>query len=133
MKTQMTRRFGKTVVAGLAAFMMLAQPFTAAACPAEPHVETECDEEHGAEGSVIFYDAQFVDGDGNVYPVSEISARVFCPGHEKVNGYFQTHVSDGKGGCTVKTYEGVKCVICDTIWLGDLIRITTYAKCPHDI
>lgn len=35
MKTQKTRKFGKAVVAGLAAFMMLAEPFTASACPAE--------------------------------------------------------------------------------------------------
>ena len=34
MKTQKTRKFGKAVVAGLAAFMMLAEPFTASACPA---------------------------------------------------------------------------------------------------
>lgn len=134
MKTQMMRRFGKTVVASLAAFMMLAQPFTASACPAEHHVEeAECDEEHSAEGSVILYNAQFVDEDGNVYPVSEISPQVFCISHRKVDGYYQTHVADGKGGCTVKTYKSVKCVICDTIWLGDLIDISTYAKCPHDI
>lgn len=134
MKTQMIRRFGKTVVASLTAFMMMAQPFTASACTAEPHVDTcECGEEHSAELNAIFSDAQFVDEDGNVYPVSGISPQVFCPGHEKVNGYFQTHVSDGKGGCTVKTYKGVKCVICDTIWLGDLIDISEYAKCPHDI
>lgn len=132
MKTQKMGRFGKTVVASLAAFMMLAQPFTAAACPADVHVDAEeCTEEHDVVESGIFYDAQFVDEDGNVYPVSEISPQVFCFKHEKVDGYFQTHVEDGKGGCTVKTYKGVTCVICDTIWVGDLIRITEYAKCPH--
>mgnify|MGYP001044988860 CR=1 FL=1 len=134
MKMQMMKRFGKTVVASLAAFTMLVQPFTAAACPAEAHVDTaECEEGHSVEGSIILYNAQFVDEDGNVYPVSEITPQVFCPGHEKYDGYFQTHVADGKGGCTVKTYKGVKCVICDTIWLGDLINTSIYAKCPHDI
>ena len=48
MKTQKTRKFGKAVVAGLAAFMMLAEPFTASACPAEHHADAvECAvEEH---------------------------------------------------------------------------------------
>lgn len=132
MKTQKMRHFGKTFVAGLAAFMMLAQPFTAAACPAEAHLDgEECTEEHSVLGEPIFYDAQFVDEDGNVYPVSEISPQVFCIGHEKVNGYFQTHVKDGKGGCTVKTYKSVKCVICDTIWVGDLVNISEFVTCPH--
>lgn len=126
------RHFGKTVVAGIAAFMMLAQPFTALACTEEAHTEAlECAEEHGALGEVILYDAQFVDEDGNVYPVEELSPQLFCIKHEIVSGYFQTHVKDDKGGCTVKTYDSTKCLICDTIWLGDLVNKTVYAKCPH--
>ena len=135
MKTQKTRKFGKAVVAGLAAFMMLAEPFTASACPAEHHADAvECAvEEHcGVEGEVL-YEAQFLDEDGNVYPVSAISPHVFCISHRKVDGYFQTHIDDGKGGCTVKTYKGVTCVICDTIWVGDLCSVTEFVKCSHDV
>lgn len=131
MKTQKMRHFGKTVVAGLAAFMMLSQSFTAFACQEAPHGEAgECTE-HAAAGEAILYDAQFVDEDGNVYPVDGINPQVFCIKHDIVSGYYQTHVKDDKGGCTVKTYAGTTCIYCNTIWVGDLVNKTVYAKCPH--
>nr|WP_304578775.1 hypothetical protein [uncultured Acetatifactor sp.] len=128
MKVQKMKKMKRTMVAGLAAFMMLAESVTAFA--AEPHdAGCGCGEEHGA---VILYDEQFVDEDGNITPVSGISAQVFCFGHRIVEGYFQTHVADGKGGCVVKTYHSTKCVYCDTVWVGALYSTDTYAKCPHD-
>lgn len=123
------RSLKRTMVAGLAAFMMLAQSVTAFACPAEAHDEcSEC-AEHGA---VILYDEQFVDMDGNVTPVSAVNPRTICPGHKVVEGYFQTHVEYGKGGCVVKTYKSTQCLYCHTIWVGDWVATDTYAKCPHD-
>ena len=128
MKVQKMKKMKRTMVAGLVAFMMLAESVTAFA--AEPHdAGCGCGEEHGA---VILYDEQFVDEDGNITPVSGISAQVLCPQHRIVDGYFQTHVDDGKGGCVVKTYHGRQCVNCYIIWLGDLYAVTEYVKCPHD-
>ena len=124
------KKMKRTMVAGLAAFMMLAESVTAFACPAEPHdAGCECGEAHGA---AILYDQQFVDEDGNVTPVSGINPQVFCPKHRIVEGYYQTHVKNDDGGCTVKTYHGTQCVNCYTIWLGDLYAVTEYVKCPHD-
>lgn len=122
----------RTVVAGLAAFMMLAQSVTAFACPAEPHDEVNCECEEGAHGTCVLYDEQFVDMDGNITPVSGISGRTLCFKHRIVEGYFQTHVKDGKGGCTVKTYHSTQCVYCYTIWMGDLCATGRYVTCPHD-
>lgn len=130
MKVQKMKKMKRTMVAGLAAFMMLAESVTAFACPAEPHdADCGCGEEHGA---VILYDEQFVDEDGNITPVSGISERTICLGHRIVEGYYQTHVKDGKGGCTVKTYHSTQCVYCFTIWIGDLCSVDMSVKCPHD-
>lgn len=132
MKTRKMRNLKRTVVAGLAAFMMLAESVTAFAAPVDAHDEgCEC-AEHGA---VILYDEQFVDMEGNITPVSEVTPRfgTICPGHRIVEGYYQTHVADGKGGCVVKTYHSTKCVYCDTIWVGDLCSITEFVKCSHDV
>lgn len=133
MKTRKMRNLKRTVVAGLAAFMMLAESVTAFAAPVEEHVHDEgcaCCAEHDGD---ILYEGQFVDEDGNVTPVSGVNPRLgtICPGHKIVSGYFQTHVKDGKGGCVVKTYYSTRCIYCDTIWVGDLFSIDEYVTCPH--
>ena len=129
MKTRKMRHLKKALVAGLAAFMMLAESVTAFACPADGHDEgCTCSEEHG---TVILYDEQFVDEDGNISPVSGINPRGFCFKHEIVSGYYQTHVKNSSGGCTVKTYYSTQCIYCNTIWLGDLYAVEEHAKCPH--
>ncbi|MCI9570998.1 MAG: hypothetical protein HFH97_00055 [Lachnospiraceae bacterium] len=130
MKTRKMRNFRKAMVAGATAFLMFAESVTAFACPAEPHDETACacGEEHGA---VVLYDEQFVDEEGNITPVSGIQGRVICFKHDIISGYFQTHVKNDKGGCTVKTYESTQCIYCNTIWLGDLYEVAEYVKCPH--
>ncbi len=130
MKTRKMRNLKRTVVAGLAAFMMLAESVTAFAAPVDAHDEgCEC-AEHGA---VILYDEQFVDMEGNITPVSEVSPRLICPGHNIVSGYYQTHVKDGKGGCVVKTYHSTQCLYCETIWVGDLCSVTEFVKCTHNV
>lgn len=133
MKTRKMGRFGKTAVAGFAALMMLAESVTAFACPAElPEEVCTCDEEgHEGCGEVILYDEQFVDEEGNIYPAHTVNGRVFCLGHVKVDGYFQTHVKNDNGGCTVKTYKATQCAYCYTIWLGDLYATSIYPKCIH--
>ncbi len=128
MKVREMRKMKKTMVAGLAAAMMLAQSITVFACSAEPHDETDC----GCTEAGVLYDEQFVDMDGNITPVSGISMQTICPGHRKLEGYYQTHVKDDKGGCVVKTYESTQCVYCFTIWVGDLYAIDRFVKCPHD-
>lgn len=133
MKTRKIRNFRRTVVAGLAAFMMLAESVTAFACPAVAHDDAQCTCAEEAHNEVILFDEQFVDVDGNVTPVSGISPRLICLKHTIVEGYFQTHVRDGRGGCTVKTYHSTRCVCCNTIWMGDLCAVAEFVTCTHDI
>ena len=123
----------KTVVAGLAAFMMLAESVTAFACTEAPHDEANCACAEGEHGDCILFDEQFVDMDGNITPVSGGSGRVLCFKHKIVEGYFQTHVKDGKGGCVVKTYHSTQCLYCNTIWMGDLFAIDEFTKCTHNV
>lgn len=129
MRTQKMKNWKRSIVAGLAAFMMLAQSVTAFACPAE----TTCGCAEGEHGAAILYEEQFVDLEGNVTPVTGISTRGICFKHRIVEGYYQTHVKDGKGGCVVKTYHSTQCVICNTIWMGDLCAIDEAVKCPHNV
>lgn len=135
MKTRKMRNLRKMFVAGAAAFLLMAESVTAFACPAvheEPVAGcTEEGHDHEGCGEVILYDEQFVDAEGNIRPASLVNGRVFCLKHDKVPGYFQTHVKNADGGCTVKTYEGVTCIYCETIWLGDLYATSKYGKCPH--
>ena len=123
----------KTVVAGLAAFMMLAESVTAFACTEAPHDEANCACAEGEHGDCILFDEQFVDMDGNITPVSGGGGRVLCFKHKIVEGYFQTHVKDGKGGCVVKTYHSTQCLYCNTIWMGDLFAIDEFTKCTHNV
>lgn len=138
MKIRKMGRFGKAAVAGFAALMMLAESVTAFACPAEPQFPEgvcTCGEEghEGCEGcgEVILYDEQFVDEEGNIYPSHTISMRLPCFKHEKVEGYLQNHYKYDDGSCTVKTYKATTCLICDTIWMGDLVSARKYVTCPH--
>ena len=133
MKTRKMRNLKRTVVAGLAAFMMLAESVTVFAAPVEEHVHDEgcdCCAEHDGD---ILYEGQFVDMDGNITPVSGVNPRLICPGHNIVSGYFQTHVKDGKGGCVVKTYHSTRCLYCETIWVGDLCSVTEFVTCTHNV
>lgn len=123
----------KTVVAGLAAFMMLAESVTAFACTEAPHDEANCACAEGEHGDCILFDEQFVDMDGNITPVSGGSGRTICLKHRIVEGYFQTHVKNDTGGCTVKTYHSTQCVYCNTIWMGDLYAIDRFTTCPHNV
>lgn len=87
----------------------------------------------GYDGPVeeIVYDEQFIDEAGQIYPAGNQSQRVICFKHNIVSGYFQNHLKDDNGGCTVRTYESTRCTKCNTIWIGDLVSTTTYVNCPH--
>ncbi len=81
----------------------------------------------------IFGDSYFVDSRGNIYEVMEEqnNERATCSHVFSVQGTSTKHTPDGKGGCTVKKYESLKCIFCNTIKVGDLISTVTYDPCPH--
>lgn len=147
MKVKKVRAWEKMIGGGLLAVLLFVNSLTAFAYPNVFHVdnvatETAADAVEGDDcwmrgeamdepAENIVYDQQFIDESGQVYPVENQGKRVFCFAHNIIPGYFQTHVKDDNGGCTVKTYESTLCTKCNTIWLGDLYSTTIYTKCPH--
>lgn len=138
MKKRTMKRFGKTVAAGLAAFLLLAESLTASAYSAEQPgagADTECTEENcGGHGEVILYDEQIVDMDGNIYPVDKSRIReglCWLLGHDIIDAYLQNHMENDDGGCTVRTFKCTTCIYCHTIWVGDLYATSRYVRCPH--
>ncbi len=131
MKTRKMKLWQKVMASGVLACMLTVNSMTAFACPDGHKAEENAAEAVEEQEPVVLYDSQFVDEEGNVTPVSTHMPRVWCFKHDIVSGYVQTHVKNDKGGCTVKTYEATQCIICNTIWTGDRIRVTTYVTCPH--
>lgn len=79
----------------------------------------------------IFYEKEFVDGDGNVYPVSEDeSAEPYC-NHSYVSGELRNHHPYSDGSCEMRYYNAERCVRCGHVIRGDLINIISYMVCPH--
>lgn len=150
MEVKQIKKWKKRFAAGVFAALMIVNSFTALAYPDVYHVDVDqtATAEDASDGSAawadfsvvevynkpvfeVIYEDQFIDKEGNVYPASSFSPYVFCIKHDIRPGYFQTHVKDDNGGCTVKTYEGTRCTICNSIWVGDLYSTLTYVKCPH--
>ncbi len=151
------KNWKKRLAAGVFAGLLVANSFTAMAYPNVYHVEDN--EANVVKGTVVgdgfwtsglyeedgydeistesnlmaevLYDEEFIDEDGNIHPINSHSPYVFCFKHDIVSGYYQTHLKDDKGGCTVEIYESTKCLNCNTIWIGDWVKTLMYAICPH--
>lgn len=76
-------------------------------------------------------DRQFVDGEGNVYPILEDDGIEPHCNHTFVNGTGYDHVKKSDGGCIVLEFEAQRCSKCGYIIEGAEISRHTYAKCPH--
>ncbi len=150
MDAKAVKGWKKGLAAGVFAVLVIANSLTALAYPDVYHVRGGSKEmaEDTVEGNAfwagelvgdgysepgfaVLYEDQFIDMDGNISPVNAYGTYVFCLKHDIVSGYYQTHRKDDTGGCTVKIYESTKCLICNTIWVGDLAATQIYAKCPH--
>lgn len=46
-------------------------------------------------------------------------------------GVFAVHRKNSDGSCDTVTYDAIRCSICKTIWLLDLIGTVHYRVCPH--
>ena len=81
---------------------------------------------------VILYDEQFVDEDGNIYPVNrEITAQKVCE-HEYKTGTRMRHLMRADGSCRVEYYEAECCVKCGNIKSEKYINGLIYEVCPHN-
>lgn len=88
------------------------------------------DEETGKEMELL-YEKQFVDEEGNVYPVfEEEGVEPYC-NHSYVSGELGEHHPYSDGSCEMRIYNAERCVRCGQVIRGDLIRKITYEPCPH--
>ncbi len=81
--------------------------------------------------TIIIFDHQFTDKDGNVYNADEPAEHKICDVHSYVDGIFTSHEKHKDGSCVERQYEGKRCSRCGTMILGSLISTTTYTVCPH--
>ena len=79
---------------------------------------------------LVLYDEQFVDEDGEIYPI-DFTAEEGCLKHNIISGIVQVHGRDGEGGCTLEVYDGTRCTECGTVWKGDLLHKTRKMPCSH--
>lgn len=153
MRTREIKRWGKMIAACSFALMLFANSLTALAYPEVHHVENasvkvaetssegdifwgydRCGEariEHDMPPILVMYDEQFIDNEGNVYPVESVNPHVICFKHNIESGYYTVHYKNDTGGCTIDVYESTRCTKCNTIWVGDLDHTVTYVKCTH--
>ena len=84
-------------------------------------------------GSVqeILYDRQFVDEEGNIYPILEDDGIEPHCSHTFVSGTGFDHIKKSDGSCKIIEFEAQRCSKCGYIIQGATISTTTYTKCPH--
>lgn len=74
-----------------------------------------------------------VSDDGTVYDLcnTDENARATCDHDYSISVEVTRHRKDGRGGCTVKIYSGLKCSKCSAIKTSELLSTVTYMPCPH--
>ena len=77
----------------------------------------------------IRYDSQFIDGEGNIYPVSEPVQRG-CS-HTYDSGTLTDHKKFSDGSCEVREYRAQRCTKCGYVKQGEQIGWRKYDVCPH--
>lgn len=77
----------------------------------------------------IRYDREFIDEEGNIYPVSEPVQRG-CS-HTYESGTLKDHKKYSDGSCEERYYHAQRCTKCGYLLEGDWIKTITYAVCPH--
>lgn len=79
----------------------------------------------------FLYEDQFVDEEGNVYPVfGDEGISTYC-NHIYEPGTEQVHCKQSGGGCEVREYNAERCIKCGQIIRGSWINTYTFAICPH--
>lgn len=79
----------------------------------------------------ILFDKQFVDEDGNIYPIAEDDGiEPYC-NHTYVAGTGLDHIKKSDGSCKIIEFEAQRCSKCGYVLQGKTINTITYAVCPH--
>ena len=80
----------------------------------------------------ILYSSQFIDSNGNIYPVYESISNKACT-HNFEPGEYNTHTKHSDGSCTVKNYSAQRCSKCGYVKRQNLLSTTKYPVCPHQL
>ncbi len=80
----------------------------------------------------ILYDDQFVDEEGNIYPIAEAGDAVYAScRHQYEEGTAYSHAMNGSGGCAVTVYKAQRCTLCGIVIQGEQIGVFQYNVCTH--
>ena len=83
------------------------------------------------ESDIILYDMQFVDKEGNIYPVDERIVTYATCNHQYVSGTTSIHTKYSNGSCTLTYYNAQRCNICGYTVRGEKIGSSSFLVCPH--
>ncbi len=84
-----------------------------------------------ADDYELHYENQFIDGEGNVFPVSEDDGIDPHCSHVYVWGEAGNHSTYSDGSCEVRVYRAERCARCGQIVYHEFLRSQTWAVCPH--
>ena len=82
------------------------------------------------EETQFLYEKQFVDEEGNIYPIEDGVPYRGC-NHTFVHGKSYGHYKMSNGGCIVDVYDADLCSKCNYVVEHFKISTTTYTVCPH--
>lgn len=82
------------------------------------------------EQEKVYYDLQFEDEDGNIYPIEETSLCASCD-HTYVSGIIRDHQMTSNGGCIQIIYKAERCSKCGNTQREEKINRSVYDVCPH--
>lgn len=92
----------------------------------------EFEDTQAPEGLPEFvYDSQFMDEDGNIYPIPEENGIEPHCNHTFESGTGATHTKTSDGGCIVREFRAQRCTKCGYVIQGEEISRHIYATCPH--
>ena len=94
-------------------------------------VDDYVEEGYSMTSDLISYEEQFVDKEGQIFPVELNNKYGECYEHDKVSGIIQIHIVENDGGCIVETYEGTRCTKCSVGWRGELLNKISNMPCTH--
>lgn len=79
----------------------------------------------------FMYDRQFVDEEGNIYPIAEDDEiEPYC-NHTFVSGTGYDHIKQSGGGCKVIEFKAQRCSKCGYVIQGETLSTHIYTTCPH--
>ncbi len=95
-------------------------------------LDSEFSEEKENSSKIIF-DRYFIDSTGIISEIEELNSfnKALCKHDYSIPGTFRNHKKNSDGSCTVTNYDALKCSLCGSVLVNEVISTTTYTKCPH--